>query len=491
MQPPRYLTFAAGVLLAACLLFMGGANVAHARGEPPKVRAVHAELRTKLHELAKYCTSAKLFGARYDLYELVIAIWPDDPVARKSNGYTKEGLDWSAKGRKRPRNLKKSGLPTLKAMQAEVADWYLEATADAVAGMDPGDASAWKGRALREAVLLAPAYEELRKRNGEVYAKGPKGKKQWLLVESVQSRKRRPALRKVAKEALKAVAKPKGIQPSAQDEHSSVTWTTALATGRGRILGLPPEVELAQALVNAEATYPVFEEAFGFKASGPGRYTLYVFDRRSKGNIFMAGRPGVTESWLKFVTPLIACWMPRSSAVVVKSPEPEVRLEAAPRQVLGAQSRAAFGITAKQGWAIEGFQLYLVWNLTGTRLINSVRQSQYGEKPEQVDLAKKLRTRGTDWLAEARTLVNGRFAPDLRLLLGKTVNTLTPEDILYSYVFAMYLLEGHKEKLPGFLRAIPLVRKAGYDAVFGEHLGYDVATIQARVKRWLAETEGL
>jgi hypothetical protein len=472
-------------------VLVGAQASALARGEPTQVKAVHAELRTKLHGLAKYCTSAKLFGSRYDVYELLISIWPDDAEARRSNGYTQEGIGWSAQGRKRPRNMKAAGLPTLKAMQAELADWYLEATAEAVRTMDTGDAAAWKGRALREAVQLAPDYEALRTRNGEVFAKGPKGKKQWLLVESVRSRTRRPALRKVAKQALKKVPKPKKTSPSAQDEHSSVTWKVALATGRGRILGLPPEAEVAQALVNCEATFPVFEEAFGITSPGPARYTVYVFDQISKGNVFMAGRPGVTESWLKFVAPLVACWMPKSNGVIVKSPEPDVRLEGAPRQVLGSQVSASFGLTSKQGWAVEGFDLYLVWLLTDTRLLNSVRQSQYGEKPEQVDLAKKLKAQGTDWLAEARTLVNGRFAPDLRLLLGKTVNTLTPEDILYSYVFAMYLLEGHRDKLPPFLRAIPRVRKAGYDAIFGEHLGFDVATVQARVKRWLMETADL
>ena len=146
-RPPLFLRACGALCLAGTLLV--GTIVVHARGEPPKVKAVHTELRTKLHGIAKYCTAAKLFGSRYDVYELLLSIWPDDPVARKSNGYTKEGLDWSKQGRKRPRNMKAAGLPSLKAMQAEVADWYLEATAEAVRGMEPGDAAAWKARALR------------------------------------------------------------------------------------------------------------------------------------------------------------------------------------------------------------------------------------------------------------------------------------------------------------------------------------------------------
>ncbi len=487
MPPRRRLAL---LLLAAVLLPLGG-RTAEARGEPPKVQAVHDELRQKLHDIAAYCTSAKLFGSRFDIYELILSIWPADVTARKSNGYTKEDMDWSKTGRKRPRNMKAAGIPTLKAMQADAADWYLKEIDGAVSGLAPGDAAAWKGRALREAVELAPTYAELRQRNGEVMGKGPKGKKQWLLMETIHSRKRRPALQKLAKKALKAVTKPKQVEQRERDKHSTVTWKVSLASGRGRILGLPDAKEIAQGLVNAEATFPVFEEAFGITSPGPASYTLYVFDTISKGNVFMAGRPGVTQSWLKFVTPLIACGLPKTNGIIVKAPMAITRLEACARQVMGSQIRGAFGISPKQGWATEGFALYLVWNLTGTRLINSVRQSQYGEKPEQVNLAKRLREQGTDWVAEARKLVEGRFAPDLRLLLGKTVNTLTPEDVLYSYVFAMYLMEGHKEKLPAFLRELTKVKGAGFDGVFGKHLGFDVASTQARVRRWLRETDGI
>ncbi len=491
----RHRHLLARLLLAGALIATGSlpgrTPRAEARGEPANIVAVRVDLRAKLHAVADYCTSAKLFGARYDVYELILSIWPDDATARKSNGYAREDASWSPSGRKRPHNLKAAGIPSLRAMQTEVALWYMGRIADAVSGMAPGDAAAWKGRALDEAVRLAPADEALRARNGEVRGRGPDRKRGWLLVETVRSRKRRPALAKRAAKALKAVPRPKRVEPRARDQHSTVTWKVSLATGRGRILGLPDAKEAAQTLVNAEATFPVFEEAFGIASPGPAHYTVYDFDMISKGNVFMAGRPGVSESWLKFVTPLIACWMPKTDAVIVKAPRPETRLEAAPRQVMSAQIGAAFGIRSKQGWAAEGFALYLVWNITGTRLINAVRQSKYGEKKEQVDLAKRMHADDTDWVAEARTLVEGRFAPDLRLLLGKTVNTLTPEDVLYSYVFAMYLIEGHREALPGFLRDLAKVKGAGYDGVFGAHLGRDVASTQARVKRWLRETADL
>ena len=84
------------LLCLALLLLVGGWSVhapeaADARPQHPKLRPVNQELRTKLHELAKWCVSPKLFGSRYDVYELILSMWPNDEVARKWNGYDDGG----------------------------------------------------------------------------------------------------------------------------------------------------------------------------------------------------------------------------------------------------------------------------------------------------------------------------------------------------------------------------------------------------------------
>ncbi|MDF1703029.1 MAG: hypothetical protein P1V36_17915, partial [Planctomycetota bacterium] len=367
----------------------------------------------------------------------------------------------------------------------------LPAIATAAKELPPGMAAAWRARAVTDAVHLAPDNTELRARGGEVQGKNAAGKRGWILLETQKSRARRSKLRKAATKALKSAPKPKKSEPRASDQSSTVTWTTALQGGRARLTGTTDRDELAQILRNVEATFPFFEAAFQRTAEPLPGLTVHVVDNISTGNVYLAEQKGAEQKWLRFVSPLISVWVPRSSRLLIKAPLPETRLEAGPRMVMSAHMSRRFGIHSKMGWAVEGFGLYLTWHLTGTRLINAVRESQYGEQEEKVDLAKRLRESETDWLAEARTLVAGKHAPDLRLLLGKTVNTMTPEDVLYSYILAMWLIEGHRDRLGGFLPALAGVKDADFDLAFAEHLGFDVATAERRVKRWLEETANL
>lgn len=489
--PPRRPRAALALLLGLLLLVAGPTPGAEARGEPGPIREVREQLKGKLHDMAGYCTSRKLFGARYDIYELIVALWPDDAVARKSNGYEDTGSGWSKQGRKRPRNLAASGIPALRALQDETAAWYLQAIDEASKALPPGLAAAWRARSVGTAVQIAPNNEALRARGGEVKGKGADGKRGWILVETKHSRQRRAKLRKAAAKALKNAPKPKKDVARDGEQSSTVTWKTVIAGKRARVTGTTPPEELAQILRNVEATYPFFDAAFGRTADPIRGLTVHVVDNIGTGNVYLAEQPGVEQGWLKFVTPLISVWIPKSSRVLVKSPDPDTRLEAGPRMVMSAHMGRRFGIHSKMGWAVEGFGLYLTWHIAGTRLINAVRQSQYGESEEKVDLARRLRETGTDWVAEGRALVNGSDAPDLRLLLGKTVNTMTPEDILYSYLLAMWLVEGHRDKLGGFLPAIAAVKDADYDLAFAEHLGFDVASAERRLKRWMNETADL
>ena len=480
-------------LVLGCLLaLLGGdhGNIAEARGEPGPIREVRDQLRAKLHDMAKYCTSRKLFGARYDVYELVIEIWPEDEAARKSNGYTDTGSGWSKEGRKRPRNLSASGMPALKALQDETATWYMQAIAEATRELPPGMAAAWRARSVGTAARIAPTNEELRAKNGEVKGKGADGKRGWILVESQNSRKRRKKLLAAGQKALKSAPKPKKDTARDFEKSSTVNWTTVIKGKHGRLTGTTEPAELAQILRNVDATFPFFDAAFGRTPAPIPGLTIHVVDNIGTGNVYL-GDQKVDQQWLRFVTPLIACWVPKTNRVMVKSPDAETRLEAAPRQVNAALMSRRFNIHSKMGWAVEGFGLYLTWHIAGTRRINSVRESQYGEQQEKVDLAKRLKETETDWVAEARALVNGPHAPDLRLLLGKTVNTMTPEDILYSYALAMWLTEGHRDKLGGFLPAVAGVKDADFDLAFAEHLGFDVASAERRVKRWLNETADL
>ena len=370
----------------------------------------------------------------------------------------------------------------------------MQAVEEAMAGSDPAEISGQRGAAIKLAVTLAPKNEEMRKLNGEMPGKVKGSKTKWILVETHRSRKRRGELRKLAKKAIKGVKKPEATEPTDLDKSSTVTWASGFRGKQGRGFGIDQidKAEVRQTLMNAEAAMAFVPMALELEPRSIPGLTLYSFDNTSRGNSYLAAQKGVAQDYLRFVHSLAALWIPKTNRVIIKSPQPDVRLEAGARQVTSALLRGYCGITAKQGWAAEGFALHLVWHITQTRLLNSVRRNEYGEEEEAIpDLAKRLKESGTDWMAEGRKLMKSKHAPDLRLVLGKTVNVLTPEDILYGYVLATFLLEGHTKVLPDLMRGLANVKEANYDAVLGEHLGMDVVTLEERVKRWAHETHDL
>ncbi len=91
---------------------------------------------------------------------------------------------------------------------------------------------------------------------------------------------------------------------------------------------------LAQILRNVNACWPFIQTAYGRPPPPLNGLTLHVLDDTSEGNVYLADQPKMEQSWLKFVAPpLIALWIPKSTRVLIKSSEADVRLEGAPRMI--------------------------------------------------------------------------------------------------------------------------------------------------------------
>ena len=61
-------------------------------------------------------------SSRHDIYELILELWPDDAVARKWNGYTRDSDGgWKPSVKKRPLNLAVNALPALRERQSKLA----------------------------------------------------------------------------------------------------------------------------------------------------------------------------------------------------------------------------------------------------------------------------------------------------------------------------------------------------------------------------------
>ena len=108
------------------------------------------------------------------------------------------------------------------------------------------------------------------------------------------------------------------------------------------------------------------------------------------------------------------------------------------------------------------------------------------ERPVGPPPWQQLQLADVNWLEEGRRLLSGPNAPHLEFLLGKSVNNMRDEDLLFSYVLAAYLLEGRPKETPTILRRIG----AGNHPVkvLEEELGRPLREIEARLLRWLEET---
>jgi hypothetical protein len=488
------------LLIPLLLLVLAPATLAednprlHWRSEKTRILEV-------LHDLADRCSRMKLFGTRADIYEQVLNLSPDDKTARKWLKYKRGGNgEWTRKRWTRPRNGGK-GVEEIVSRRQELAAEYrprLRQARDVLL-----DAALFKEAAevVIAAVALDPEDEAFRAWNGEVRegeAARPGQSSTWILRESLDARVRRPLFKQTAQDAIKQMPAPTESAPHKNDRIGGVSWGTKLQGKRVRVVGTPDKEEMELLLRYAEATWPLFEAVFDIR---PGSYqsgdsyatglTIYSLDSIPIGNELLAKWPGYTDREREFLGPLVALWLKRAPAVLCKSPSPDVRLEAGPRQINQAMVTRALGLRTNRAWAKEGLSLYLTWQITGTRVIRSVKdvETDYGESDKPIpDYEKNLADPNADWLALGLELIKSKDKPDIHLLAGKKINDLTKFDVLYAYCISAYICEGHPKRSVDFYRRLAAEDGADIDAVCLESLGFDHAALEARVQRWLEET---
>ena len=486
-------------LLALLALLASCPGLLRAGEDAPRVRwqRLRGESVERLHALATWCTSARLFAARAEVYERVLAFEPNDEVARQWLRYERTG---DGTWRRRPdytppRDLSRSR-DDYEKRRAAWNVWFTEEALPLVRAAKDANDVALRSRILAAAARVAPEAPSLRTENGEVLVREGNAS-HWLLVESRLARTRRPRLRKLARDAVAAVPDPRPGAFRAGDDAEAVAWGRVLQGARVRVLGTPDDAELVQQLAYCEACWPVYRAALdldvptGSALDGYARgLTVYVFDDVAAGNAFLARQPGVSARYLEFGRALAALWIPERPAVLVKARDRPARLEGGPKQVLGGMSAALLDIRGLDGWASEGLDHYLAHLITGTRILSAVTdpKSRYGQpQPGRPDVTARA-IDPDDWLQRGLALLRSGEKPEFFLLVGKSVNDLTVNDVLYGYCIVAYLIEGRPQACAPFLRAVGASQGVDLEPRVQQHLGFDVATLEARVLRWLAET---
>jgi hypothetical protein len=457
------------------------------RADPPAEGARAAQVAALVHDLADlatWCQKGRLFAARNEVCELILAFDPDHATARRWLRY-RRGADggWTRRPHYHaPHDMVVRGPEfgrRLGALRTRFADRTLAWIADA------GRGPAARARALRQALRLAPGRRDLHEAAGEV--PGPDGT--WLLAETPASRTRRTALQAAARRALASVPEPRRDRPTAEENATRLPFTVFFEGPRVRVGGTVPEDELREAYRRAAACFGLFEAAFPGAVPQVRRLEILLLQTAGERDQLLDQHPRSRDDFRSWGRKLQSAWIPGTSVVFAWNPKRTGRLEWCSRQVLGALLRNGFGVRSRNGWAFEGFGLRLSHLLCGRRTTFFVRRSTYGEKGAHAgDLWDKLKAERARWRPQARTLLDSDRAPDLRLLLGKGVNTMDTEDLLVSYVLAAYALEARPDRAAAWLRAVG--RGRPWAEALEAGLGLDAEGLRVRVRRWLQETAG-
>ncbi|MDA1193563.1 MAG: hypothetical protein O2894_00085 [Planctomycetota bacterium] len=470
------------LLLAVCLLVAAPQPVG---AEPPDREARIARLVADLDEFGTACQAAKLFKERNETYELLLRFAPDHPDARKWLKFkrTREGAWERPAGYKPPRNMKTVSAEIVASREA-YGNRFADDTLAWIAAREPALTAALRATLLQEVALVAPHRADVRELHGEVQtAEGP-----WILRESLKAATRRGALKQAAADALADAPAAREDRPNRTENATRIAWKTILQGARVRVVGTVEAAEASRAHGIATAAFPLFEAAYGNPVPEMPNYVFMLVCTDTERDTLLESHPASTAEFRAFAKNLASGWFPKTTTAYARSAEAARRLEWVGRQTMGSLLRRRFSVRTAQGWAFEGFGLYLGHLLTGERQTFYVRRTQYdGSTDRDGDLWEKLTAEGADWRALGRTLLAGPRAPDLRLLLGKEVNQMDTEDLLASFLLAAYILEGRPEQVAAVLEAVGAGKRA--DEIVEGALGLDMASLELRLRRWLDETK--
>jgi hypothetical protein len=442
-------------------------------------------LVSDLEAVAARCNRGGLFRTRNEIYELILTFDPDHAAARKWLKYKRQDGRWVRAGRyKPPRNLAKQGLDEADAALREVGEAFAARVTGELAAPLAGPDGTLRPEVVRAVLRVAPDREDLRRANGEVLSADGA----WMLKESVRALARRSELAMIATQAVTEATAPVVARPAREENQARVGWTRILQGRHVRLLGTPTAEELERCERHVEASFRLFGAAAGVSPPAGRGLTMYVLATATERAMLLTNHPDSNPKYKEYGLGVHSSWLPKGRALWIMDGRAPKRLEWCVRQAVGYQLGHAFGVRGKKGWAFEGFGLYLGHLLTGTRSTYFIRRTKYGEKRESgdKDLWGRLVEPGADWHAEARVLLAGPRRPDLRLLLGKDVNQMDTEEMLYSFVLAAYCLEGRERDVAPLLRAFGKEKLPPDDAV-RKGLGLGIGDLEQRVRRWLDE----
>ncbi len=471
--------------LAGTLLVILAPSLVLAQDENGFLESRSAELERvveKLDELVDWTTKEKLFLERDKLWKLILFCDPEDFDAHQGLGHRrqKDGSWEPPKERREPRNFgKKKDLETFAEKLDAIVGPYVGSLVDA---LESGKLAVAEATVAENDVLeLDPNNGRLRAYRGEVALDGA-----WVLKETAIAKERRPAMKDMVRDGYKSAPKPKQAKPDDFDGKLGLPFSSVAEASFVRVAGTGDMDEVARAAQVLHVTQTFFGKALGKEGKFAPDFGVYLL---AGGNgekaAFIANYPGLPDRYRDYLRQLEGSGLQDTDDFVHWAKDDRRRLDALVHFSVGWLLEDAFKITTKEGWAYEGFSLYMTRELVGTRLNWFVLPSKMLDPQADTALRAKLVDSDTNWMNEAHVMLEKEGAPRLADVLKKNVNELTTEDLLLAYVTAAYLLEARFDAVTDLLTKLGGTMPPSQ--AFPQALGMKIDVVEARIQRWLSE----
>lgn len=445
------------------------------------------QLVTDLESLADWCHESKLFKSRDLCYETVLEVAPNDETARARLGYTRRGDDWQRGRYHEPGNYDEELEAQFTPKFRELLDRFTSTLLDALEAADPKKEPQARHRCIAEVIAVDPDNLRARRLGGEDRLNG-----RWVLLETARALKRRDELRDLAKETLDSIPDPKPDTPTGDEQNLGIPFKATLVGQRWRGLATTSESELRRAVRTLDAVAPFWGAVFHTgTATGSRGKTFYLLSNQQQAETALKKHPAYDDARRKRDLALKASWVPGQHVFFQWNDSPQLRLDGATRNAIGIHVMKSFGMTTQQGWAWEGVGLYLDYLLTGSRRTIFVSSGVYTttENAKKLDIERRMKSPGADWMALAREMLDAGVEPDLRTMMLRDVNEMNAEDLIYSHAFVSYLIEGCPDKATHFF----VMQGSDRSVADTVRIVFDLAypDFEKRFERWLREVTDL
>ena len=410
-----------------------------------------ATLVTELEAVALWSSKNRAYLERDKTYELILEFEESNKAARSALKYIRDSKtkEWiRPRPYRQPKNAAPEAAIESAAKRQTVLEAHVERMVSAVEACATMLETGIKNKALGALLPYAPDNEHLRMSLGQVRFSVGGGSDRWVSKDSAATLKRRAELAswRASARAMVPELKTTDLQTEEASLGDTLSWTYALQSGSLRLLSTGNESEARNLLTDMQVMRAYMPKVLGGQYGPVEDANIYLLPTSGSSTDFRDKFPFVSQANRSAWGGQVGTFLGTTPHCAIYASSPDLRRDITLRLATSLYLVRNYGIRAhKRGWVVEGFGLYLVHQIAGTRL-SFTRGSDPKEAPRSGSKSRRnannpLGSPDADWLANALASIQSGELPKLAFVLGKSAEAMTPNDAVVANALAAYLIE--------------------------------------------------